>query len=105
MIPSPLALISFGGFWTLFNEVLAKAPDTSIDNLREAAYAIDLPKGSLLTGAGVALKPLGDAEQGQNAEALISVMQWQDGSLNTVWPAEVANVEPIMVPLPAWTER
>jgi branched-chain amino acid transport system substrate-binding protein len=103
--PGPLALISFGGFWTLFNEVLAKAPDTSIESLRKAAYEIDLPMGSLLTGAGVKLKPLGDKDQGQNTRALMSVMQWQKGNLEVVWPKSVALKEPVSVPLPKWSER
>lgn len=103
--PGPLALISFGGFWTLFNEVLAKAPDTKIESLRKAAYAIDLPDGALLTGAGVKLKPEGDKEQGQNTRALISVMQWQQGKLEVVWPKSVAVKEAVSVPLPEWAKR
>ena len=103
--PGPLALISFGGFWTLFNEVLAKAPDTKIESLRKAAYAVDLPDGSLLTGAGVKLKPEGDKEQGQNTRALLSVMQWQNGKLEVVWPKSIAVKEAVSVPLPAWSKR
>ena len=103
--PGPLALISFGGFWTLFNEVLAKAPDTSIDSLRKAAYDIDLPMGSLLTGAGVKLQPLGEPNQGQNTRALISVMQWQNGKLEVVWPDAIALESVKAVPLPKWSER
>lgn len=103
--PGPLALISFGGFWTLFNEVLAKAPDTSIDSLRKAAYDIDLPMGSLLTGAGVKLQPLGEKNQGQNTRALISVMQWQNDKLEVVWPDAIALESVKSVPLPKWSER
>jgi len=103
--PGPLALISFGGFWTLFNEVLAKAPDTSIDSLRKAAYEIDLPMGSLLTGAGVKLQPLGEPNQGQNTRAQLSVMQWQDGKLQVVWPEAIALEDIKSVPLEPWNQR
>lgn len=103
--PGPLALISFGGFWTLFTEVLPKADPINVANLRKAAYAIDLPGGSLLTGAGVKLKPEGDRDQGQNTRALISVMQWQKGRLETVWPKAVSQSEAVSVPLKPWSQR
>ncbi|MDT3679262.1 MAG: ABC transporter substrate-binding protein [Burkholderiaceae bacterium] len=103
--PGPLALISFGGFWTLFTDVIPRAGSTEIDALRKAAYETDLPMGTLLTGAGVRLKPLGDKEQGQNTRALISVMQWQGGKLQTVWPKDVAGAEIKQVPLQKWRDR
>jgi branched-chain amino acid transport system substrate-binding protein len=103
--PGPLALISFGGFWTLFTDVLPKAESMKVADLRKAAYAVDLPNGSLLTGAGVKLKPEGDKDQGQNTRALISVMQWQKGKLETVWPKTVSQAEAVSVPLKKWSER
>lgn len=103
--PGPLALISFGGFWTLFTEVLPKVETMTIADLRRAAYAVDLPTGALLTGAGVKLKPEGDKDRGQNTRALISVMQWQKGRLETVWPKAVSQADPVSVPLKPWAER
>jgi branched-chain amino acid transport system substrate-binding protein len=103
--PGPLALISFGGFWTLFTEVIPKAGSTNLDALRKAAYALDMPEGSLLTGAGVKLKPLGDADQGQNTRAKPSLMQWQNGKLQVVWPKAIAGAEMTAVPLPKWSSR
>ncbi len=103
--PGPLALISFGGFWTLFNDVIPKAGSTKLDDLRKATYAVDLPEGSLLTGAGVKLKPVGDADQGQNTRAKPSVMQWQNGKLEVVWPGNIAAAQMNMVPLPKWSSR
>lgn len=103
--PGPLALISFGGFWTLFTEVVPKAGSTNLDAMRKAIYALDLPAGSLLTGAGVKLKPLGDPDQGQNTRALPSLMQWQNGKLQVVWPKDVAGAEMVSVPLKKWSDR
>jgi branched-chain amino acid transport system substrate-binding protein len=103
--PGPLALISFGGFWTLFTDVIPRAKSTELGALRKAAYETDLPMGSLLTGAGVKLKPLGDKEQGQNTRSLISVMQWQGGKLQTVWPKQIAGSEMKSVPLTKWRDR
>jgi branched-chain amino acid transport system substrate-binding protein len=103
--PGPLALISFGGFWTLFTDVIPKAGSTKLDALRKAAYAMDLPAGSLLTGAGVKLKPQGDPDQGQNTRSLPSLMQWQNGKLQVVWPKDVAGAEMTSVPLPKWSNR
>ncbi|HYG91084.1 MAG TPA: ABC transporter substrate-binding protein [Azospirillum sp.] len=103
--PGPLGLIAFGGFWTLFTDVIPRAGSTDLAALRKAAYATDLPDGSLLTGAGVKLNQIGEKEAGQNSRALISVMQWQDGKLQVVWPQSAANSEMRKVPLPKWSER
>ncbi|MGE4368415.1 MAG: ABC transporter substrate-binding protein [Burkholderiaceae bacterium] len=98
--PGPLAIISFGGFWTLFTKVIPDAGSMDPKALRASAAKLDLPEGSLLTGAGVKLD-----ETGQNTRALISVMQWQDQKLEVVWPKAIAPKSPIMVPLPAWDKR
>lgn len=98
--PGPLAYISFGGFWTLFTDVIPQAGSMDPSALRKVAGSLDMPAGSLLTGAGVKLD-----ETGQNTRALISVMQWQNQKLEVVWPDNVASKEAIMVPLPAWSER
>lgn len=98
--PGPLAYISFGGFWTLFTKVIPAAGSMKPEALRKAAAQLDLPAGSLLTGAGVKLD-----ETGQNTRALISVMQWQDKKLEVVWPKNIAGKEAIMIPLPAWDKR
>jgi branched-chain amino acid transport system substrate-binding protein len=98
--PGPLAYISFGGFWTLFTQVIPSAGSMKPDALRKAAAQLDLPQGSLLTGAGVKLD-----ETGQNTRALISVMQWQNQELQVVWPNDIATKKAIMLPLPAWSKR
>lgn len=98
--PGPLAYISFGGFWTLFTKVIPNAGSMKPDALRKAATQLDLPVGSLLTGAGVKLN-----EAGQNTKAVISVMQWQNQELQVVWPKNIAGKDAIMVPLPAWSKR
>jgi len=98
--PGPLAYITFGGFWTLFNQVIPTAGSMDPAVLRKVAGELDMPAGSLLTGAGVQIN-----EAGQNERALISVMQWQDEKLEVVWPRDIAVKEPIMLPLPNWDKR
>lgn len=98
--PGPLALISFGGFHTLFTNVLPQAGSLDPSKVKAAALKLDLPKGSLLTGAGVKLN-----QDGQNTMALISVMQWQNQKLVVVWPDNIKTTNAIMVPLPDWSKR
>jgi len=98
--PGPLALISFGGFYTLFTDVLPQAGSLDPAKVKAAALKLDLKKGSLLTGAGVKLN-----QNGQNTQALISVMQWQNQKLVVVWPDNIKTSNAIMVPLPEWSKR
>ena len=71
-----------------------------VDALIEAAKAIDIPEGTLPTGAGVKFD-----EKGQNQRCVISVMQWQDGKLATVYPENLATAEIVDLPRAQWTER
>ncbi len=55
------------------------------DRVRAAMLATDLPDGATPTGWGARFD-----ERGQNTRARPSVLQWQNGKLVTVFPAEAA---------------
>jgi branched-chain amino acid transport system substrate-binding protein len=59
--------------------------------IREAAMAMDIPKGKTATGWGVKFD-----ENGQNTRAVPLVTQWRDGKLVTVWPPDAAVMEPMI---------
>lgn len=69
------------------NEAEGFDPDTIV----EAVRAIDIPDGETSTGYGLYF---GDSNQNQRASMM--GMQWQDGRLVTVYPAEAA-VAPLML--------
>lgn len=66
-------------------EALAEAPSLEPDAILETVKAIDIPEGGTAEGWGVKF-----GEDGQNERAVMMGMQWQDGRLVTVWPAEAA---------------
>lgn len=87
--------------WVLLNDVIAQVGDVDdVDALIEAARAVDIPEGTLPTGAGVKF----DAN-GQNERCVIAAMQWQDGKLVTIYPESLAQADMICVPMPSWSER
>lgn len=55
------------------------------DSIIEAVKAIDIPEGKTAAGYGVKF-----GENNQNERAKMMGMQWQDGKLVTVYPAEAA---------------
>lgn len=77
--------LSFIGMDLLLRRVLPAAPDLSLDRLREAACALDVPHGGTITGMGVRF----DAT-GHNNRGIVVAMQWQAGTLRTVAPPELA---------------
>ena len=46
-----------------------------------------------------------DLRAGQNLRASIGVWQWQKSGNNQVFPPKLATTEPVMVPLPNWSQR
>lgn len=82
----------------LFTEVLPNVESFDSEGIREAISNIDIPIGDLPNGAGVKFNEIPD-QPGQNSRANIVMMQWQDQSLQLVWPDEFANVSPIKIPL------
>ena len=77
--------------------------------LREIALKLDLPEGSLANGSGIKFTnndwPTDPKDAGQNLRASIGVWQWQKTGNNQVFPAKLATTEPVMVPLPNWSQR
>ncbi len=99
--PPAIGYLCWQATWVLLNDVIAPAGGTDdVDALIANAKALDIPEGTLPTGAGVKFD-----ENGQNERAVLAAMQWQDGELVTLYPEFVANAEPIWIPLPAWDER
>ncbi len=82
----------------LFTEVLPNAESFDTDGIREALVNIDIPLGDLPNGAGVKFNEIED-QPGQNSRAEIVIMQWQNQTLELVWPDDFANSTPNQIPL------
>ena len=94
--PSGFNAMAFCAAYSLFNDVLPYA--SSIDDaeaIRAAALAADLPLGSYPNGWGLKLD-----DQGQNIRCPVSIDQWQDGTLRTIWPIEWSTARLRDIPLP-----
>ncbi|GAA0182921.1 ABC transporter substrate-binding protein [Clostridium sediminicola] len=98
--PGATTILSWQAAWVLLNNVIAEASSTETKDLVEVAKNLDIPLGTLPTGAGVKFD-----ENGQNERAVAAAMQWQSGELVVVYPETVAKTEPVMIPLPTWSER
>ena len=74
-----------------------------------AQTQLDLPEGSLANGSGIKFTnndwPTDPKDAGQNLRASIGVWQWQKTGNNQIFPAKLATTEPVMVPLPSWSQR
>jgi branched-chain amino acid transport system substrate-binding protein len=66
-------------------DALQRAGGTEADRVRAAMLATDLPDGATPSGWGARFD-----ERGQNTRTRPSVLQWQNGKLVTVFPAEAA---------------
>jgi branched-chain amino acid transport system substrate-binding protein len=73
-----------------FLDVLASAHSTDKDKIREAVLAYRKATGTTAAGWGFQF-----ADNGQNQLATTNLMQWQQGKLVTVYPADVAIAKPI----------
>ena len=107
--PAGHASSAFSATWALFTEVFPKAKSYEPAELREIALKLDLPEGSLANGSGIKFTnndwPTDPKDAGQNLRASIGVWQWQKTGNNQVFPAKLATTEPVMVPLPNWSQR
>ena len=107
--PAGHASAGFSAIWALFTEVLPKAKTFEPDELREIALKLDLPTGSLVNGSGIKFTnfdwPDDPKDAGQNLRASIGVWQWTKSGNEEVFPPDLATHEPIMVPLPNWSDR
>ena len=77
----------------VFLDALANAHSTDKDKIRAAVLAYKAAPGTNATGWGISF-----AENGQNELATTNLMQWQNGSLETVYPEAVAKAKPIVAP-------
>lgn len=84
------SLANYAGALIIF-EAIKKAGTMNPDKLRQAVLALDIPMGSTPTGWGAKFD-----QNGQNTLGLPSVMQWLDGKLTTVYPADAAVAAPIV---------
>lgn len=99
--PPVIGYLTFQSAWVLAYNVIEVAG--GVDDYQamiDAAHAIDLPEGSLPTGAGIKFDSFG-----QNMRASLVAMQWQNGQLETIYPEAMASKEAIMIPRPKWSER
>jgi branched-chain amino acid transport system substrate-binding protein len=107
--PAGHASAGFSAIWALFTEVFPKAKTFEPDELRSIALKLDLPEGSLVNGSGIKFTnfdwPDDPKDAGQNLRASIGVWQWTSKGNEEVFPANLATHEPIMVPLPEWSNR
>src|SRR5438874_2693973 len=90
-----------GGLWVL-KLALDAAKTDDLDKFRAAVLAMDIPVGSAVNGWGVKFD-----ETGQNSNARVQhyMLQWQNGSLVTVWPEEFTTNRAKWIPLGAWDQR
>jgi branched-chain amino acid transport system substrate-binding protein len=103
--PTGNAWLAFAGTMVLFQEVLPKAGSLDADKIRQAAFSLDLPQGSMANGCGVKFIPHDQFDGGKNERAFAIVGQWQDGVMRVVGPDKLATHKPVFVPLPKWSER
>jgi len=90
-----------GGLWIL-KLALDAAKTDDPEKFRAAVLAMDMPPGSAVNGWGVKFD-----ETGQNSNPRVQhyMLQWQNGSLVTVWPEEFTTNRAKWIPLGAWDQR
>jgi len=90
-----------GGLWVL-KLALDAAKTDDLDRFRAAVLSLDVPVGSAVNGWGVKFD-----ETGQNSNARVQhyMLQWQNGSLVTVWPEEFTTARAKWIPLGPWDQR
>ncbi len=101
--PPTHASMGFNNTWIFLQYVLKPAVaggSASVDALRAAALAVDIPVGGTIQGYGVKFNPPAHELAGQNSRSIAVVMQFEDGKSRVVWPTAIAAGPPVM-PLPA----
>jgi branched-chain amino acid transport system substrate-binding protein len=103
--PTGNAWLAFSGTMLLFQEVLPRAGSLDPEKIKQAAFSLDLPEGSMANGCGVKFIPHDQFDGGKNERAFAVVVQWQNGEVRVVGPEKFATHKPILVPLPRWSDR
>jgi len=93
--------LAAGGLW-LLKVVLDAAKTDDLEKFRAAVMKMDVPVGSLINGWGVKFD---DSGQNSNERVQHYMLQWQNGSLVTVWPEELTSNRAKWVPLGPWNQR
>jgi branched-chain amino acid transport system substrate-binding protein len=100
-VPTGGHQLAAGGLW-LLKVVLDAAKTDDLDKFRAAVMKMDVPIGSLINGWGVKFD---DTGQNSNERVQHYMLQWQNGSLVTVWPEELTSNRAKWVPLGPWNQR
>jgi len=100
-VPAGGHQLAAGGLWVL-KLVLDAAKTDNLDKFRAAAMRLDVPVGAAINGWGVKFE---DSGQNSNARVQHYMLQWQNGSLVTVWPEEFTNNRAKWIPLGPWDQR
>lgn len=96
------ASMGFNNAWIFLEHVLKPAVRAggSIEAMRNAALAVDIPVGGTIQGYGVKFNPPGHAMSGQNDRSSPVVMQYEAARAKVVWPTAIAGGPPVL-PFPA----
>lgn len=96
--PDGFSFMGFTGAYALFHDVLPKAKNVdSPDDVRSAAIDANVSLGDYPNGWGLKFDGTG-----QNTRVFAVIQQWQEGSLNVIYPDRIATHKPTMIPLPNW---
>ena len=101
--PPTHASMGFNNTWVFLEHVLKPAVRQgggSVEAMRTAALAVDIPVGGTIQGYGVKFRPPGDEMAGQNERSIAVVMQFENAKSIVRWPTPIAGGPPVM-PLPA----
>lgn len=92
------AVAGFVGGWTLFHDVIpGVSGELTADQVRAAAYRVDVPYGREINGGGVQFSLSDTYNGGQNRRAAAVVGQWQAaGVMKVVYPSGYASADPLM---------
>ncbi|HLQ62518.1 MAG TPA: ABC transporter substrate-binding protein [Candidatus Acidoferrales bacterium] len=91
------AVAGFTGGWTLFHEVLPRVTGkVTADEIRHAAFQVDVPVGASINGGGVRFGSAEAADAGQNRRAAAVVGQWVAvEQMRVVYPPAFATATPL----------
>lgn len=101
--PPTHASMGFNNTWVFLEYVLKPAVRQgggSVEAMRQAALAVDIPVGGTIQGYGVKFNPPESAMAGQNERSIAVVMQFENARSIVRWPTAIAGGPPVM-PLPA----
>lgn len=101
--PPTHASMGFNNTWVFLEYVLKPAVRQgggSVEAMRQAALAVDIPVGGTIQGYGVKFNPPESAMAGQNERSIAVVMQFENARSIVRWLTAIAGGPPVM-PLPA----